>query len=118
MCIRDSHNTPETKQQSKQWTTKGKLIPKKAKTIPSASKVMATVFGDNHGVIFIDYLKKEETINGKYYANPLNIVNDEIDKKQPHLVKKCCFTKTIHISHRMTSISFLTSKMAHWEKIY
>ena len=36
--------TPETKQQSKQWVTKGESAPKKAKTVPSAGKVMATVF--------------------------------------------------------------------------
>jgi len=36
--------TPETKEQSKQWTSPGEPAPKKAKTVPSAGKVMATVF--------------------------------------------------------------------------
>ena len=36
--------TPETKQQSKQWTSTGEPAPKKAKTVHSAGKVMATVF--------------------------------------------------------------------------
>lgn len=27
---------------------------------------MATIFWDSHGIIFIDYLKEEKTINGKY----------------------------------------------------
>ncbi|XP_035212046.1 uncharacterized protein LOC118186127 [Stegodyphus dumicola] len=36
--------TPETKDQSKQWTLPGECAPKKAKTVPSAAKVMATVF--------------------------------------------------------------------------
>lgn len=38
------HYTPETKQQSKQWTFPDESAPKKAKTVPSAGKVMATVF--------------------------------------------------------------------------
>ena len=52
------HYTPETKIQSKQWTAKGEPAPKKAKTVFSAGKVMATVFWDSHGVILIDYLQK------------------------------------------------------------
>jgi len=36
--------TPETKEQSTQWTSPGEPAPKKAKTLPSAGKVMATVF--------------------------------------------------------------------------
>ncbi|QQP51126.1 Uncharacterized protein FKW44_012372, partial [Caligus rogercresseyi] len=39
------YNTPETKQQSKQWVLKGESAPKKAKVGLSANKVMATVSG-------------------------------------------------------------------------
>lgn len=39
------HYTPETKEQSKQWTFPCESAPKKAKTVPSAGKVMATVVG-------------------------------------------------------------------------
>jgi len=49
--------TPETKEQSKQWTSPGEPAPKKAKTVPSAGKVMATVFLDSEGVIYIDYIE-------------------------------------------------------------
>ena len=41
------HVTPEKKEQSKQWTERGESAPKKAKTLPSAGKVMASVFWDN-----------------------------------------------------------------------
>ncbi|XP_023218736.1 uncharacterized protein LOC111620945 [Centruroides sculpturatus] len=40
------HFTPETKEQSKEWTERGESAPKKAKTVPSAGKVMASVFWD------------------------------------------------------------------------
>lgn len=45
------HYTPETKNQSKQWTSADERAPKKAKTVNSAGKVMATVFWDSQGVI-------------------------------------------------------------------
>src|SRR5436190_12976832 len=82
------HFTPETKEQSKQWTAREESAPKKAKTVPSAGKVMASVFWDARGIIFIDYLQKGKTINGEYYANLLQRLSDEIKKKRPHLAKK------------------------------
>lgn len=82
------HYTPETKQQSKQWTSTGERAPKKAKTVCSAGKVMATVFWDSQGVIFIDFLEKGKTITGAYYAALLERFNEELMKKRPHLAKK------------------------------
>ena len=38
------HYQPETKEQSKQWKHTSFLTPKKAKVVPSAGKVMASVF--------------------------------------------------------------------------
>ena len=82
------HNTPETKQQSKQWVSQGESAPKKAKVGLSANKVMATVFWDARGIIFIDYLQKGKTVNGEYYANLLSQFDEELKKKRPHLAKK------------------------------
>lgn len=82
------HYTPETKQQSKQWTEAGCSAPKKAKTIPSAGKVMASVFWDAKGILLIDYLEKGKTITGEYYANLLDRLDEEIRKRRPGLAKK------------------------------
>lgn len=82
------HFTPETKSQSKQWTAKNEPAPKKAKTVSSAGKVMATVFWDSRGVIFVDYLEKGKTITGPYYSSLLDKLKVEISKKRPHLQKK------------------------------
>lgn len=82
------HYTPETKEQSKQWTSPGETAPKKAKTVPSAGKVMATVFGDSQGIIFTDYLENGRTITRQYYADLLDRFNAELMKKRPHLAKK------------------------------
>ncbi|GFV30199.1 mariner Mos1 transposase [Trichonephila clavipes] len=67
--------------QSKQWTAKGGLAPKRAKT------VMATVFWDSHGVILIDF-QKGKIITGAYYASLLDKLKAELADKRPHLQKK------------------------------
>ena len=64
------HYTPETKRPSKQWTAKEEPAPKKAKTLFSAGKVMATVFWDSHGFILIDYLQKRKN----HYSSLLRII--------------------------------------------
>ena len=63
--------TSESKEQSERWALRGEAAPKK-KSVSSANKIMATVFWDAHGIILIDYLKKEKkTMNGEYYGNLL-----------------------------------------------
>jgi histone-lysine N-methyltransferase SETMAR len=60
--------TPESEQQSKQWTEDGCSEPKKTRSVPSAEKVMALVFWDAEGILFIGYLKKGKTITGNIIA--------------------------------------------------
>ncbi|KAL6258249.1 hypothetical protein P5V15_010179 [Pogonomyrmex californicus] len=42
---------------------------------------MATVFWDSHGIVCIDYLEKDKTITGAYYASLLDKLKAEIAKK-------------------------------------
>jgi hypothetical protein len=46
--------------------------PKKAKAIFSAGKIMATVFWDSKGIIHLDFLTGQKTINAQYYSTLLN----------------------------------------------
>jgi hypothetical protein len=71
------HYTPESKQHSKQWTEAGCSAPKMTRSVPSAGKVMASVFWDAEGILFIDYLEKGKTITAEYYSNLLT----RLDKK-------------------------------------
>lgn len=80
--------TPETKVQSKQWISPGEKAPRKVKVIPSAGKVMATIFWDAHGILLIDYLEKGRTITGAYYVELLDRLNKKIKKDRLHLAKK------------------------------
>ena len=80
--------TPESNRQSAEWTAVDEPNPKRAKTQQSAGKVMASVFWDVKGIIFIDYLQKGTTINSVYYCALLDRLKAEIAKKRPHLQKK------------------------------
>ena len=42
--------------------------PKKAKTTFSAGNVMATIFWDSKGVLYMDFLTKRRKINAEYYS--------------------------------------------------
>ena len=53
------HFPPESNRSSSEWTAAGEPRPKRPKAQQqSAGKVMASVFWDANGIIFIDYLKK------------------------------------------------------------
>jgi histone-lysine N-methyltransferase SETMAR len=72
------HYILESKQQSKQWTEAGCSAPKKTRSVPSAGKVMASVFWDAESILFIDCLEKGKKITGEYYSNLLT----RLDKKK------------------------------------
>jgi histone-lysine N-methyltransferase SETMAR len=82
------HYTPESKWLSKQWTEASCSAPKKTRSVPSAGKVMALVFWDAEGILFIDYLEKGKTITGEYYSILLTRLNEKIHEKRPCLQKK------------------------------
>ena len=58
------------------------ITPKKFKIASSAGKVMASVFLDSQGVIMIDYLQQDRTINGANYAAELLRLRQEIARKR------------------------------------
>ena len=82
------HFTPEAKQQLKQWKHPGSPPPKKAKTVPSAGKVMASVFWDADGILLINYLQKGQKINGTYYASLLTQLREKIKFKHRRKLTK------------------------------
>ena len=58
---------PESNLQSADWIVAGKSRPKRPKTQTSAGKVLASIFWDVQGILFIDYLEKGRIINSEYY---------------------------------------------------
>ena len=79
------HYTPETKRSSAEWTAAGESRPKRPKTQQWASKVMASVFWNVHGILCIDYLEKSKTSNNDYYMPLLDRLSAEIKKKRPRM---------------------------------
>ena len=65
-----------------QWKRPGSPLPKKFRTQPSASKVMAMVFWDSKGIILIDYKPAGTSITGEYYANVIKQLRVAIKEKR------------------------------------
>jgi hypothetical protein len=56
---------------------------KKTRSVPSAGKVMASVFWNAEGILSIDYLEKGKKIIGEYYSNLLTELDAKIHEKIP-----------------------------------
>ncbi len=88
--------TPETKEASKVWKRKDEEAPHKAKQIPSAGKVMATVFWDHKGALLIEFLPdatdphtgRKYTVNKDRYFDTLMTLRNEIRKKRSGLLTR------------------------------
>jgi len=83
-----SHSTPETKRQSMEWRhTSSPAKTKFKQTIPK-SKIMGTVFWDQHGVLLVDIMPKGETINGPRYCETLKKLRRAIQNKRRGLLSR------------------------------
>ena len=71
-----------------EWIAVGESRPKRLKTQQWTRKVIASVFWDAHGILFIDYLEKGKAINSDYYMALLDRLSTEIKKKRPYMQKK------------------------------
>jgi len=70
------HYDLETKQQSMEWRHSGSPRPKKIRVQKSAGKDLASIFWDKDGILLIDYLPKDQTINAEYYSSLLVRLKD------------------------------------------
>lgn len=102
------HWDPETKTESMQWVHKGSPPPKKARTQPSAGKLMATIFWDIRGILLIEYMPKGSTINADRYGNTLKNLRKAIDQKRPDFCNREVFllhdNATVHKAAKIRPI--------------
>ena len=90
------HYTPESKRSSAEWAAVGEKRLKRPKAQMCAGKVMTSVFWDAHGILFIDYLEKGNTINSERYIGQLMHLKNEISEKRLWMKKKkVLFSKTM-----------------------
>ena len=76
------HFTSESYRLSAEWTAAGESHPLQSKSQTSAGKVLASVFWDVQGILFIDYLEKGRTINSEYYLEFLERLKEKIARLQ------------------------------------
>jgi len=77
------HWNPDTKQESMQWKHANSPPPRKFRTLPSAGKIMATIFWDCKGVLLVDYLQWKTIIMcGTYYTEVLRNLCQAVKEKQ------------------------------------
>jgi len=66
------HFEPEMKRQSMEWRHLHSPSKKKAKTVPSAARVMGTDFWDAEGLILAEFLEPGQTITAARYVQTLH----------------------------------------------
>lgn len=69
---------------------------KDQKTANSISKVTTSVFWAAYGILFIDHLEKDKTINGIIRSTVY--IESKIKRLYIKKKRKCCFTKTSSMS--------------------
>ena len=79
------HFEPELKRASMEWRHPTSPRSKKFKFQQSAGKVMVTVFWDSVGVILMDFMFKEATINSDVYIDTLKKLKARIRRVRPAL---------------------------------
>jgi len=77
------HFDPERKWQSMEWHHLDSPTKKKQKTMPSAKKIMGTVFWDAEGCILIEFLEPGQTINAACYVQTLLKLHYALRDKRP-----------------------------------
>jgi len=85
------HYDSETKQHSMEWRHSGSPRPKKFQVQESAGKVLASFFGDQDGILLIEYLPKGQTINAEYNSSLLVQLKDILkEKRRGNFTKGSC----------------------------
>lgn len=75
---------PEPKMQAREWRRKGTSPPVRAKDERSVGeKVMAVVFYDPFGLVYVEYLNHGETVTGQRYVQVLHNLADAIRVNRP-----------------------------------
>ena len=100
------HYTQEMKEQSKQWTLPSERASKKAKTVPSAGKIMATVFGirkaSSSPTIWRRAGQSRGSIMLTYWADSRLMMNGPIWRKKSALSPWQCISSLIRNCHSKT----------------
>ena len=81
----------------------------------SAGKVLASVFWDVQGILFIDYLEKGRTSISEYYVALLVHLKEEITKKWPQMKKKKLLFRQDNVSCHKSIATMAKLHESHFE---
>ena len=76
------YHDPASKQESREWRNVGSPPPLKVNTARSAGKRMASVFWDRKGILLIDWLPQNHSINAQYYCQLLLNLKEKIKQER------------------------------------
>ena len=74
---------PETKRQSMEYRHKDSPAPKKFKVVPSAGKVLMTIFWDCDGIVHTEWLGRGNTVNSDRYVQTLQKLHSRLRRVRP-----------------------------------
>ena len=97
------HFTSESNWKPAEWTAASERRPKWPKMQTSAGKVLASVFWDAQGILFIDYLLKGTIINSEYHIALLVHLKKKLKKKKKK--KKATNEEKSALSPRQCTVS-------------
>lgn len=105
---------PETNQESKEWRRPNSPFKNKQRTLRTKDKIMATFFWDQEGIILIDFMERNETINKERYCQTLTKLRRAFKDKRKHLNGH---QVTIHHDNARPHSAHMTTDMIasfHW----
>ena len=95
---------PETRVQRSRWKSSSSPRVKKARESRSNIKVMMIVFYDLDGIVRVEFVPRNTTVNSEYYMGLLEHLRNNVCRKQPkkwangfilHHDKALCYTSIL-----------------------
>jgi histone-lysine N-methyltransferase SETMAR len=84
-----------------------------AEKVPSAGKIMGTLFWDSGGCTLVDFLEKEETINAARYVQTLNKLRRAL--REQSLKKKTVILQHDNARPHTARLTLQTIQKSSWE---
>jgi len=103
------HHTPESKQQSLQWHHTHSPKTKKFKT-----SILASIFWDRKGILLVDFMPPDSTINATAYCDTLTGLQQAIQNKSCHVVCACSMIMRGPIPHTSPLRFWKNSSGIYW----
>jgi len=79
---------PLSKRESVEWHKPGEAPPKKVKVTQSAKRIMAMIFWHCRGILLIDFIERNTTVNAAYSTSLLHKLRNAITEKRRGILSR------------------------------